>query len=889
MVLIPAQVLHLSHGSYFPHLTTSDKLLIFINFTLMTYLRSLFVFFVLLVGNLSPIFAQNNCSTASCTTNSLSLNTGIDPVSGLSYPLATNGSKIAVAQDPYWRLVAGPNANPGPTWVLNPYSNWNPAANANWVSRFNQADHDNVGPGLFTYERCFCLCQPTTINLNFRVFADDEVKAIRLGGQTLAFSPAYPQVGSNLHFTTGVTPNLTTTTLAAGQHCLQIDMEDTDFWATGLKVEGDLTGGIFENSTCAGSCAPGGSISGFKFDDEDANGVWDTGEPVLPTWRINLSDGQSVLTDQNGFYSFYGLAPGSYTVTESQQFGWNQTFPSGNQGHSLTLNGNQALIRNFGNSKVPAISSISGKKFHDLNCDGERQENEPYLAGWVFDLLSGDEQNVIQTVLTDRNGCFEFSDLEVGYYTVQERMQDGWQQSFPGGLGTHSIDILIPASYEIEFGNCLVDNPDTCCDAEDEAPIFYEGFEQGVNYTNTYNLGTAQAPGEYAYMDGAQANNISGGNWDVHGYSFIPPHCDPIRKFMVVDGRTNQTGEAQIYRSDYLNTENEKTYSVCVRFKHLPALDMDIVPIVRLEVAAIVGFQAPIPIFTSANTTISTDNDQCDYITISGTFTGVSKSSYTGCFIRIFLDETGNGLGNDLVVDEIRVSEVYDVSRSIRDFNVFKTSVIAGQSYNLTAESVIPLPENCTNRWEVYEIENGCYKLTPIAETYMTGNEHTTPAWGNPTNFPGYNATSPTPGLFLTDKDYVIRRIVDCDCRMESEAIWSSSINFGTPDQQEERIPQIGSNSNKKTESNMPANVYDSGFSISPNPFHSTFTIRFSEVPKTVGTIEIFNSSGQLVKRLKYAAEEQIIQIDFSELPRGSYFAKATIGAKINQQIIIKQ
>jgi|GEM_PF-2571498 len=86
-------------------------------------------------------------------------------------------------------------------------------------------------------------------------------------------------------------------------------------------------------------------IHGQKFEDLNANGIHDAGEPGLDGWTIELVDmntGQIVATTttasidvngngaidpetESGLYSFAGLAPGPYEVREIQQVGWRQT------------------------------------------------------------------------------------------------------------------------------------------------------------------------------------------------------------------------------------------------------------------------------------------------------------------------------------------------------------------------------------------------------------------------------------------------------------------------------------------------------------------------------------------------------------------------------------
>ena len=62
-----------------------------------------------------------------------------------------------------------------------------------------------------------------------------------------------------------------------------------------------------------------GSISGYKFYDANANGVWDEGEVAIEGWKVHLIGGtvdSYAFTDEEGKFIFENLLPGTYTVEE---------------------------------------------------------------------------------------------------------------------------------------------------------------------------------------------------------------------------------------------------------------------------------------------------------------------------------------------------------------------------------------------------------------------------------------------------------------------------------------------------------------------------------------------------------------------------------------------
>ncbi|MCF8242234.1 MAG: T9SS type A sorting domain-containing protein [Melioribacteraceae bacterium] len=105
-----------------------------------------------------------------------------------------------------------------------------------------------------------------------------------------------------------------------------------------------------------------GSICGIKFNDLNGNGSKDSGEPGLPNWQIglNCATHSPVFTDSLGYYCFDNLAPGNYTISEINQSGWIQTFPSSPGTYTVTISeGENISDLNFGNMQDSSTACVT--------------------------------------------------------------------------------------------------------------------------------------------------------------------------------------------------------------------------------------------------------------------------------------------------------------------------------------------------------------------------------------------------------------------------------------------------------------------------------------------------------------------------------------------------
>jgi len=100
-----------------------------------------------------------------------------------------------------------------------------------------------------------------------------------------------------------------------------------------------------------------GQIEGFIFNDVNSNGAFDTGEPKLSGWDVQLASTggtQTFTTDATGSYSITELCDGNYQLKEVLKSGWLQTLPTDPNGYPITItNGNSFTDKNFGNMIAP--------------------------------------------------------------------------------------------------------------------------------------------------------------------------------------------------------------------------------------------------------------------------------------------------------------------------------------------------------------------------------------------------------------------------------------------------------------------------------------------------------------------------------------------------------
>ncbi|NEQ77572.1 MAG: hypothetical protein F6K23_33895 [Okeania sp. SIO2C9] len=179
-----------------------------------------------------------------------------------------------------------------------------------------------------------------------------------------------------------------------------------------------------------------GQISGTKFNDTNANGIFEEGELGLSDITLYLDLNQNgfldegeppTITDINGEYSFLDLPPDTYTIRETQAPNFDQTTPD--PIINVTPGSNITDV-NIGN--VSNRGQINGIKFNDRNANGILDPGENGLDNFTLylDLNNNSLLDIGEpATITDEFGFYSFEDLPPNTYTVREVQKFGFSQT----------------------------------------------------------------------------------------------------------------------------------------------------------------------------------------------------------------------------------------------------------------------------------------------------------------------------------------------------------------------------------------------------------------------------------------------------------------------------
>jgi LPXTG-motif cell wall-anchored protein len=209
---------------------------------------------------------------------------------------------------------------------------------------------------------------------------------------------------------------------------------------------------------------PKGSITGWKFEDSNRDGVYQPGEKPWPGYTIYLYEAgttveakPAVKTDTEGKFTFTEVEPGDYDVVEKLEAGVESKAPtkisvSVGPGENVVLDDPSEYFLNY-YPEIP-FGSISGRKWLDANYDGvwDADETET-VVGITIKLYKGgpSEENFLDSTVTGEDGTFAFTNLEPGTYTVVEEGKEGY---FATTSDSQLIELSAGEEAVVNFGNC---------------------------------------------------------------------------------------------------------------------------------------------------------------------------------------------------------------------------------------------------------------------------------------------------------------------------------------------------------------------------------------------------------------------------------------------------
>jgi len=287
------------------------------------------------------------------------------------------------------------------------------------------------------------------------------------GGVTFALTD-----GATPHDSGQLEPGTYTVTenLPAGWDLSSITIEgDTDGGSStsGSTATIDLDAGETITVTFTNALHTGGlgklDVSGYKFNDLNADGSWDDGEPGIEGWTIYLSDGTTTIsttTGADGSYSFTNLPAGTYKITEETRDGWTRTTTQ--EIYTIEFDGEADRSEsdlNFGNAQTVQPQA----KLVITSTPQDPCSNTPVVVTVSCENLQGDL-------------CGSIASMTLYYDSSSVEMTKGsngkWTATVPGqSAGTTLSAYAVPkdsqgnfigsigttATVEITWVNCAID------------------------------------------------------------------------------------------------------------------------------------------------------------------------------------------------------------------------------------------------------------------------------------------------------------------------------------------------------------------------------------------------------------------------------------------------
>lgn len=324
---------------------------------------------------------------------------------------------------------------------------------------------------------------------------------------------------------------------------------------------GEISGSVNNNFAEIGTS----TIAGVVFKDQNNNGVQNGADSPLAGVTIILTGtdangpvNRTTTTAADGSYSFAGLLPGTYTVTEPTQPPATSngiTTPGavpngGTPGTATATTVTPSRIAGIvlppnttssGNdfAEVPNGGTISGQVFLDFDDSGTVNGNDHGIGGQTINLTGTDISGnpVSKTTTTAADGSYSFADLPEGTYTITQPTPQapgttngktiagstGGTPTAPSVPVSVIANIPLTGANAVSAGNNFAEIPGNAPDlaiAKSHSPAsFAEGSNAGLYTIKVSNVGVLPTSGTVTVVDtlppGVTALAVNGsGAWN---------------------------------------------------------------------------------------------------------------------------------------------------------------------------------------------------------------------------------------------------------------------------------------------------------------------------------------------------------------------------------------
>ncbi|MGB5899895.1 MAG: SdrD B-like domain-containing protein [Geitlerinemataceae cyanobacterium] len=261
-----------------------------------------------------------------------------------------------------------------------------------------------------------------------------------------------------------------------------------------------------------------GEIHGYKWNDQNGDGEWNSNESALSGWTIYLDDNQngeldedeqSTVTDANGEYSFTELVPGTYTVTEVEQEGWTQTYPtSSGRLFAIPVDSSSEIVE-FDPETGAEINRFAAPEFTSGGPDGLAYDGNSlfFINGfgtgqlWELDPDTGAVRDVDS--VGGGSGSFDgVATLDGKVYVLDYGFSDILEIDPGSDTVTNVLDIdgINPGTFVLG-GLSGIAEPDALLATDGSSTVFEIDPATGT-VTNSLALGTGNFEAGVAVLDG---------------------------------------------------------------------------------------------------------------------------------------------------------------------------------------------------------------------------------------------------------------------------------------------------------------------------------------------------------------------------------------------------